>query len=120
MLPDCTMKILIVDDDKRIRKMLARAISGFASEVIECGDGGLALKAFEESRPDCVLMDLKMPGVDGIMATRQIVAAHPNARIVMVTSYDSPALREAAHGAGAKAYILKDDLSELSDTINGL
>ena len=108
------MKILIVDDDKRIRKMMTAAIADLATEVIECSDGDLALDAYARHLPDWVLMDLNMPNVDGITATYQIHLAYPYAKIVIVTSYDSTALRQAAESAGAVGYILKDNLADLA------
>jgi len=64
-------------------------------------------------RPDWVLMDIDLPEVDGINATRQIVAAHPEARVVIVTSYDDAGLRETARSAGACEYVVKENLIEI-------
>lgn len=107
------MKVLVVDDDKRIRKMLVGVISDLASEIIECDDGEQALATYEIHRPDWVLMDLRMPIVDGITATRQITSVYSDAKILIITSYDSPALREAARSAGAADYLLKENLAEI-------
>ncbi len=107
------MKVLVVDDDKRIRKMLADVISDLASEIIECDDGAEALASYEIHRPDWVLMDLRMPNVDGITATRQITSEFADAKILILTSYDSPALREAARSAGAIDYLLKENVTDI-------
>ena len=64
-------------------------------------------------RPDIVLMDVKMAGMDGLAATRQIRQAFPEARIVMVSQWDDRALRDAARAAGAEAYVGKSDLLPL-------
>jgi YesN/AraC family two-component response regulator len=61
-------------------------------------------------KPDWVLMDVKMPKLDGIAATRQIMEAFPRAQIVIVSQYDDFEMREGARGAGAVDYVLKDDL----------
>lgn len=108
---------MIVDDDRRIRKMMAAAIADLATEVVECDDGLMAQNEYDYHLPDWVLMDLNMPIVDGITATRQINLTYPKAKIIIVTSYDSIALRHAAKAAGAIGYVLKDDLEELGNII---
>ena len=94
---------------KMIRKLVGDLTEGFA----ECADGAQALEAYRQYRPDWVLMDIKMEKMDGLMATRQIKAAFPEARIIIVTGYDEPKLREAANTAGASAYVHKENLLEL-------
>jgi two-component system, NarL family, response regulator len=106
------MRILVVDDDPAVRK-LVRFLLVDVAEVHECGDGADALSAYERYGPDWVLMDLSMSGVNGLPALRQILAAHPEARVAILTQYDSPILRVAAAQAGAHRYFLKDDLTQL-------
>lgn len=65
-------------------------------------------------------MDIRMDEVDGIQATRQIIAADPAAKVVIVTDYDDEALREAAMAAGARGYVLKENLLELSEWLRNL
>jgi len=110
------MKILIVEDNPTIRRLIRRAISDIADNIIECEDGADALAAYTEHRPDAVLMDVRMPRMDGLSATRQILDQHPGARIVIVTDYNDDGLRSAAREAGACAYALKNNLTEL-DTV---
>jgi DNA-binding NarL/FixJ family response regulator len=69
--------------------------------------------AYTAHPPDCVLMDISMVPIDGITATRQIVQSFPTARIVIVTQYDDARLRAAAQGAGARGYVLKENLFEV-------
>lgn len=81
--------------------------------VFECGNGNGALSAYAKHRPDWVLMDIDLPEVDGISATRQIVGAHPDARVMIVTNYDDVGLRETARSAGACEYVVKENLIEI-------
>jgi CheY-like chemotaxis protein len=111
------MKILIVDDSARVRKMIRATLAGLVEEVAECNDGCEALAAYERYRPDWVLMDIKMEQVDGLIATAQIKASHPEARVIVVTNFDDEALREDAATAGACAYVIKDNLLALRDII---
>jgi DNA-binding NarL/FixJ family response regulator len=114
------MNVLIVEDNSGVRTLLRRALLGAASQVWECHDGADALKAYSSYRPDIVLMDVRMPGMDGLMATRQICQSDPSARVVIVTDYDDEDLRCAALAAGACGYTLKQDLSELIDLLHSL
>lgn len=95
------MKILIVEDNPGVRRMIRLALRPLAAEFFECSDGAEAQAAYVANRPDFVLMDIQMPHQDGIRATRQIFAAHDEARVVMLTDHDGPELREAAREAGA-------------------
>ncbi len=107
------MTILIVEDSATIRRLIRRAISDIAATIFECEDGVDALRAYEEHRPDAVLMDIRMPRMDGLSATRQLLLRHPEARIIIVTDYNDDGLRNAAREAGACAYALKNNLTEL-------
>ena len=107
------MTILIVEDRPAVRRMIRRVIDDLVEVVHECADGSEALAAFARVRPDMVLMDIEMGGMDGISATREIKAAYPDARIVMVTQYSDEPLRAAAFEAGACGYVLKENLLEL-------
>jgi len=71
------------------------------------------VSAYELYGPDWVLLDLSMHRVNGLEALREILAAHPEARVAIVTQHDSPTLRVAAYRAGALRYFLKDDLTQL-------
>ena len=71
------MTILIVEDNPTIRRLIRRAISDIADNIIECEDGADALAAYTEHRPDAVLMDVRMPRMDGLSATRQILTIIP-------------------------------------------
>ena len=107
------MRLLIVEDNQQMRREIKLFVSDLAEEIGECGDGAEALAAYSAQHPDWVLMDIRMEEVDGLTATRQIKAAHPEARIMILTSYDDDALREAAHNAGASEYVTKQNLLEV-------
>ena len=107
------MSILIVDDSAKMRRAIRLVVCDLAGKIIECADGAEALAAYAEHLPDWVLMDIRMKQTDGLTATRQIKAAFPNAQIIVVTVCKGDDMREAAHLAGACAYILKDNLLEL-------
>ena len=111
------MKVLIVDDNAGVRRLLRRAIFDSASHVWECADGADALAAYNDHQPDVVLMDVRMPRLDGLAALRQIRSRHPGARVVMVTDYDDDDVRNAASEAGACGYVLKQNLTGLSRLI---
>src|SRR5262249_46508821 len=118
-VPVITMKVLIVEDSEPMRRTIKSFIEDVVEVVDECSDGAEALTQFTKHRPDWVLMDIKMNGVDGLAATRQIKAAFPDARIVIVTSYDEPSFREEARLAGAVGYVLKENLEDLPRILLG-
>lgn len=107
------MTLLIVEDNEALRRLLKSLLADLADALHECEDGTQALALYAEHLPDWVLMDLEMKTMDGLTATRQIRLRFPEARIVMVTQYDSPALRAEAGQAGVLAYVTKDDLFKL-------
>jgi DNA-binding NarL/FixJ family response regulator len=104
------MTFLIVEDNSEMRRLIRRAVTRKNDIVYECSDGSDALATYVQHGPDWVLMDIKMPKLDGISATLQIKEAFPEARIVVVSQYDDPEVREGACRAGAAGYVLKDDL----------
>jgi Response regulator containing a CheY-like receiver domain and an HTH DNA-binding domain len=111
------MRILITDDHPEMRLLIKTLIGDLAEVFIECADGAEALPTYREHRPDWVIMDIKMPGLDGISATREISAAFPGARIIIATDYDDCRLRKAAFSAGACEYVIKDELIRLRDIL---
>jgi CheY-like chemotaxis protein len=114
------MKIMIVEDNAQVRKMMRSFLGDIVDEFVECADGCEALKAYSEHRPDLVLMDIKMKQMDGFAATREIKAMFPDARVVIVSHWDSQPLREQARLAGAGQYISKADLLPLRDVLISL
>lgn len=110
---DGTVTILIVEDDAEMRRMIRSLVARLAQDIYECGDGSAAVAAYAEHRPDWVLMDVKLPGLDGIEATRRIRESFPEARVVIVTAYEDAELRKAAERAGAREYLSKRNLVPL-------
>ena len=111
------MKILIVEDHPGMRDLMRSYLPAEFDEIHECEDGADALSCYREHLPDWVLMDWKMKRMDGITATRQIIAAYPQARIVIVTNHDDDKLRSAAIEAGAGGFVLKDNLLALGSLL---
>jgi len=107
------MKLLIVEDNAGVRRVIRSLVARVAGEICECADGAEALALYNLEHPDFVLMDIQMDGMDGIPATRQIKGIDPTARVIIVTDYDQPDLQEAASQAGACGYVLKENLLEL-------
>ena len=107
------MTILIIEDNQEMRRIIKAIVADLAHRIEERGDGSEALAAYLACRPDWVLMDIRLPGLDGIAAVRQIRARDPQAHVVMVTQYDDEDLRRAAAMAGASGYVLKDNLLPL-------
>lgn len=105
-----TIRLMIVDDQPMIRKALAAMLNLERDIVVAAsvGDGAEAVRAARAFRPDVVLMDLKMPILDGIAATRAIVAEHPRIHVIALTTFDQDDMVFEAVMAGAAAYLLKD------------
>src|SRR5664279_40361 len=103
-------RVLLVDDHQILRAGLARLLD--AEEDMEvvgaAGDGAEGVRLVAETQPDVVLMDLSMPGMDGVVATRAIVASGSEARVVVLTSFSDRARILEALDAGAIGYLLKD------------
>ena len=112
------MTIMIVEDNQAMRKTIRSVAAGETDTVIECSNGEEAVISFEEYHPDWVLMDINMPVLDGISATKRITAAYPSARIVMVSDSDNESFRSASAEAGACGYVSKENLFELHNVLH--
>ena len=116
--PATKYKVLVVDDHALLRTGVANIINQEPDLCVaaEAANGLEALDAFERHQPDITLLDLRMPVMEGVEAVRQIRQRDPNARVIVLTTYDTDHDIARALKAGAKAYILKDISAE--DLIN--
>jgi DNA-binding NarL/FixJ family response regulator len=106
---DGKARVLIVDDHVMLREAMQVALELAGHEVVgEAGDGNAALALAEELHPSIVLMDVSLPGPDGIEVTRTLCARDPELRVIVVTMHANPALVARAVRAGASAYLTKD------------
>ena len=107
---ESSVRVLIVDDHAIVRKGIRALLSeaGGFEVVAEADNGQAAVLRAQESQPDVILMDLLMPGMDGIEATRQIISQQPQARILVLTSFAADNKVFPAIKAGALGYLLKD------------
>ena len=104
------IRVVIVDDHAVVRHGLTQLLSTFADvELVgEAGDGQGAIALCEDTRPDVLLMDLEMPVMDGIQATREVKGKHPEIAVVVLTSFSDRDRILQALDAGAAGYLLKD------------
>jgi DNA-binding NarL/FixJ family response regulator len=103
-----------------VRRNKRRTFLQVADTIWECSNGTDALSLYALHHPDVVLMDIRMLGMDGLTATRQIRLINPSARVVVVTDYDDEDLRVAAAEAGACGYALKQNMTDLPKMIGSL
>jgi len=102
------VRVMLVDDTDHVREMLAEMLelSGFVI-VAKASDGPQALAAVVDARPDVIVMDYKMPGMDGITATRLILEKTPGVPVILYTAYLDATLEREARDAGVSACIEK-------------
>ena len=107
-------RVLVVDDHALFRTGVANIINQEADlhVVAQAGNGVEALEAWDRHRPDVTLLDLRMPVMEGVEAVRRIRASDPQARVIVLTTYDTDEDISRALKAGAKAYVLKDISAE--------
>ena len=103
-------KVLVVDDHSLVRTGVVNIISHESDlqVVAEASNGAEAVSAFEQHRPDVTLLDLRMPVMEGVEAVRRIRQLDPEAKVIVLTTYDTDEDITRALKAGAKAYVLKD------------
>lgn len=113
-------RVLIADDHPLFAQALRHALTDWQFNVLEpARNGAEAVELAARERPDVVLMDIHMPVLDGIRATRRVRAISPATRVVAITSDDAPAISAAARDAGASMVLLKTCAAEhLLDAVN--
>src|SRR3954454_23918158 len=113
--------LLLVDDDAPIRRMLARTLTAEGYEVEAAADGGSALAAVERSVPDAIVLDVTMPGLDGLAVPRRLRAKGLRVPILLLTARDAVHERVAGLDAGADDYLVKPfDTNELAARVRAL
>jgi DNA-binding NarL/FixJ family response regulator len=114
-----SVRILLADDHRILREGLRRSLEGHGVEVVgEAADGDEAVELADELRPDVVLMDVSMPVLDGVEATRRIRQRFSEVRVVMLTMHADELTMAKAIRAGADGYLVKDcSTDEIADTI---
>lgn len=104
---------MIVEDNEKVRGLIRYALSGDFESIIECADGADALGTYMEHHPDLVFMDIQMPRLDGLSATKLLREYDPAAKIHILTDYDEDVLGVVAEAIGACGYTSKVNLHEL-------
>ena len=100
-------KILIVDDNAYTRQMLTAILVPEGHEVVGADDGTQLIELYETNKPDLVMLDVVMPDVDGITAAKELLAAHPEAKIIIESAQQASALQKEAEDMGIIGYVPK-------------
>lgn len=117
------IRVLVVDDHPPMRMGLVGLINSQPgmNVVGEASDGEEAIEVFDDVHPDVVLMDLRMPGMGGVEAILAIRKKHPDARVIVLSTYDLDEDIHRALQSGAKSYLLKDmSIEEIASTVRGV
>lgn len=111
------MTVMIVDDSTEMRGLMRELVSPLADEVVECADGAECVARFGALRPDWTVMDVRMPRLDGLSATRVLHERFPEARVLLVTQFPTEAMQLAATRAGALGCLGKEELHRVPDLL---
>jgi DNA-binding NarL/FixJ family response regulator len=114
------LRVLIVDDDEAVRNVLADVLAEEGMEIAGCAGNAIeGVSLALTHSPDIVILDFRMPGLNGIEAARQIRDGDASVRVVLLSAYDDPTLHERARAAGASAFLSKGcSLTLLLDAIS--
>ncbi|CAB4532599.1 unannotated protein [freshwater metagenome] len=113
------MRVLLADDHQILRDGIRRGLENAGEEVVgEASNGEEAITLARETQPDIILMDLSMPVLDGVSATRRILEEFPQIKVVVLTMHDDPPMTRSALEAGASAYLTKGtSFADVLDTL---
>ncbi len=103
----CETLLAVVDDDEDVRAALTRLIGSAGFAVESFASGGAFLRSVEDHKPACVVLDLHMPGMNGLDVQASLGATHAGLPVVVITGHDTPHSRARAAQLGAKAYLCK-------------
>jgi two-component system chemotaxis response regulator CheY len=116
------MRILVVDDAPYVLKALQDLLGAYGHEIYGAVNGEEALARYQELNPDVVLMDILMPKLDGVSATKTIIRYDAKAKIIVITAVGKPGLEKECIKAGAKSFIMKpfksSDLLRVINSVN--
>jgi len=109
-----TVKTMIVDDNARFRELVMEYLTPhpYIEVVAQATTGGEAIALARALKPDLVLMDVRMPDMSGLDATRLLKAEMPAVRVIILTNYNLAAYRKAAVACGANGYVVKESMNE--------
>ena len=116
------MKVAIADDDPIVGSSLATilAATGAAEVPWTANSGEAAMSKYDENAPDMLLIDVQMPGMDGLTASERILHAHPDARILVLTTFADEAYIAKAMEIGTKGYLIKQDVSSVIPAVQAV
>ncbi|WP_137652130.1 response regulator transcription factor [Bifidobacterium moukalabense] len=116
------MKVAIADDDPIVCSSLATilAATGAAEVPWTANSGEIAMSRYAEDAPDVLLIDVQMPGMDGLTASERILHAHPDARILVLTTFADEAYIAKAMEIGTKGYLIKQDVSSVIPAVQAV
>lgn len=119
---EARIRVCIVDDDPFVTTSLATILAAEPDVAVagEGYDGEEAVMLFERERPDVLLMDIQMPGTDGLAAAERILAAHPGARIVFLTTFSDDEYIVRALRLGAKGYLIKQEVATIAPALRSV